>query len=46
MGTAIQPNLSSPPRLATGPILGVIGGFAVFNLLWVVQMMRHFSKPF
>jgi len=45
MGLAIQANFSSPPRLATGPVLAVIGGFVVFNLLWVIQLLRHFSNP-
>ena len=45
MGMAINANFTSPPRLATGPILAVIGGFVIFNLLWVLQLLRHFSNP-
>jgi serine/threonine-protein kinase len=44
MGFAIQANLSSHLRMPTGPILAIIFAFMAFNLLWVVQMMRHFSK--
>ena len=45
MGLAIQANFTSPPRMATGPILSVIAGFVAFNVAWVVWMMRHFSNP-
>ncbi len=45
MGLAIQANFSSPPRMATGPILAIIAGFVVFNVAWVIQIMRHFSNP-
>jgi uncharacterized membrane protein len=45
MGLAIQANFASPPRMATGPIVSVIAGFVVFNVAWVVWMMRHFSNP-
>jgi uncharacterized membrane protein len=45
MGLAIQANFTSPPRMATGPIVSVIAGFVVFNVAWVVQLMRHFSNP-
>jgi uncharacterized membrane protein len=45
MGLAIQANFSSPPRLPTRPILAVIAGFVVFNLLWVIRMLRYFSNP-
>jgi len=45
MGLAIQANFTSPPRMATGPIVSVIAGFVVFNVAWVVWMIRHFSNP-
>jgi uncharacterized membrane protein len=45
MGLAIQANFTSPPRMAAGSILAVLGGFIVFNVLWVAQLMRHFSNP-
>jgi uncharacterized membrane protein len=45
MGLAIQANFSSPPHMATGPIVSVIVGFVAFNVAWVVRMMRHFSNP-
>jgi uncharacterized membrane protein len=45
MGLAIEANFTSPPRMATTPILLVIGGFVVFNVLAVIHLLRHFSTP-
>ena len=45
MGLAIQANFTSPPRMPASSILTVVFGFVVFNLLWVVSMLRHFSNP-
>jgi uncharacterized membrane protein len=45
MGLAIQANFTSPPRMPTGPILSVIIGFVLFNLVWVIGLVRHFSNP-
>jgi hypothetical protein len=45
MGLAIQANFSSPPRLPTGRILTIIVGFLLFNLVWVIGLIRHFSAP-
>jgi uncharacterized membrane protein len=45
MGLAIQANLNPPPRLATGPILAMVFVFLTFNIAFVVQLIRRFSKP-
>jgi uncharacterized membrane protein len=44
MQLAIQANFHAPPRLATGPIAFLIGGFLFFNMIWSIQLIRHFSK--
>ncbi len=44
MGLAIQANLNPPPRLSTGPIVAVIFGFVLFNLVSLVLLFRRFSK--
>ena len=43
MGLAIQANFSAPPRMPAGPILSVIVGFVLFNVAWVIGLLRHFS---
>jgi serine/threonine-protein kinase len=43
MGLAMRANFDSPPRLPTAPIVSVLVGFAVFNVLAIVTMLRRFS---
>ena len=45
MGLAMRANLDAPPLLPTGPIISVIVGFVLFNVLAVIAMYRHFSLP-
>lgn len=43
MGLAMRANFNSPPRLPAAPILAVIVGFVVFNVVAIVTMLRRFS---
>jgi uncharacterized membrane protein len=45
MGLAMRANFGDPPMLATGPIVTVIGGFIIFNVVAVIAMYRRFSVP-
>jgi uncharacterized membrane protein len=45
MGLAIQANFASPPRMAGGSALTLVGAFILFNLLWVLSLFRRFSSP-
>jgi uncharacterized membrane protein len=45
MSLAMQANLDSSPHLATGPILYVLGGFALYNVVAIAAMFRRFSNP-
>jgi uncharacterized membrane protein len=45
MGLAIQANLNPAPRLSRGPIGMLVVGFLAFNIAFVVQLLRRFSKP-
>jgi uncharacterized membrane protein len=44
MGLAMRANFQSPPRMSTVPIVSAIVAFVVFNALWIVAMLRRFSK--
>jgi uncharacterized membrane protein len=44
MGLAMRANFDTPPQLPTGPIVSVIAGFVVFNVVAVMAMFRRFSK--
>jgi len=43
MGLAIQANFTAPPRMPAGPILSIIVAFVLFNVAWVIGLLRHFS---
>ena len=45
MGLAMRANFDTPPLLPTGPIVSVIAGFVLFNVVAVIAMFRRFSKP-
>jgi uncharacterized membrane protein len=45
MGLAIRANFDTPPHLPTGPIVSVIAGFVLFNVVAVLAMLRRFSNP-
>ena len=45
MGLAMRANFDTPPRLPTGPIVSVLVGFVLFNVVAVVAMLRRFSTP-
>jgi uncharacterized membrane protein len=43
MGLAMRANLKDPPALPTGPMVSVLSGFILFNILAIVVMLRRFS---
>ncbi|MGA7796649.1 MAG: DUF1648 domain-containing protein [Candidatus Acidiferrales bacterium] len=43
MGLAMRANFDTPPQLPTGPIVSVIAGFVLFNIVAVIAMLRRFS---
>jgi uncharacterized membrane protein len=43
MGLAMRANLDTPPQLPTVPIVSILSGFVVFNVVAVVAMLRRFS---
>ena len=45
MGLAMRANFDTPPQLQTGPIVSVIAGFVLLNIVAVIAMLRRFSKP-
>jgi hypothetical protein len=45
MSLAIQANFCSPPRMASGSALTIVGAFVLFNLLWVISLFRRFCAP-
>jgi serine/threonine-protein kinase len=45
MGLAMRANFDTPPRLPTDPIVSVLSGFVLFNVVAVVAMLRRFSLP-
>ncbi|HEV2520818.1 MAG TPA: DUF1648 domain-containing protein [Candidatus Acidoferrales bacterium] len=45
MGLAMRANLDTPHRLPTAPIVSVIAGFALYNVVAVAAMYRRFSIP-
>jgi uncharacterized membrane protein len=45
MGLAMRANLNDPPTLPTGPMVSVLSGFILFNIIAVVVMLRRFSLP-
>jgi uncharacterized membrane protein len=45
MGLAMRANFDTPPQLPTGPIVSVLVGFVLFNVVAVVAMLRRFSTP-
>jgi uncharacterized membrane protein len=44
MSLAMRANFNSPPQLATGPIVSVLAGFLLYNVLAIAAMFRRFSK--
>jgi len=44
MELVIQANFRTPPQLSSGPFLFLILAFLLFNLVWVIQLFRRFSK--
>jgi len=45
MSLAMRANFDSPPRLPTGPIVSVLVGFALYNVVAIIAMFRRFSNP-
>lgn len=45
MGMAMRANFDTPPQLPTGPIVSILSGFAAFNVVAVVVLLRRFSAP-
>jgi uncharacterized membrane protein len=45
MGLAMRANLDTPPQLPTGPIVSVIVGFVLYNVVAIIAMYRRFSTP-
>ena len=45
MGLAMRANLTSPPRLPTGPLLSALVAFTAYNIAAIVVMLRRFSTP-
>ena len=43
MGLAMRANFDTPPQMPTGPIVSVIAGFVLYNIVAVVAMLRKFS---
>ena len=43
MGLAMRANFDTPPLLPTGPIVSVIAGFVLFNVVAVIAIYRRFS---
>ncbi|HYL64553.1 MAG TPA: DUF1648 domain-containing protein [Candidatus Methylomirabilis sp.] len=43
MGLAMRANLDTPPQLPTGPIVSVIVGFVLYNVVAILVMYRRFS---
>ena len=44
IGLAIQANLNPPPRMPLGPVMALITGFVLFNVISLIQLFRRFSK--
>lgn len=44
MGLAMRANFQSPPRMPAVPIVSAIAAFLVFNVVWIVGMLRRFSR--
>lgn len=45
MGLAMRANFDARPQLPTIPIVAVLVGFVLFNVVAVVAMFRRFSTP-
>ena len=45
MSLAMRANFDPSPRLATGPIVSVLAGFLLYNVLAIAAMLRRFSNP-
>jgi serine/threonine-protein kinase len=43
MGLAMRANFDAPPRMPTGPIVSVIAGFVLYNIVAIVTVLRKFS---
>ena len=43
LGLAMRANFDMPPHLPTGPMVTVLSGFVVFNVVAVIAMLRRFS---
>lgn len=41
----IESNSISIPHLSSLGFLAILGGFAVFIIIWVLRLFRHFGKP-
>jgi uncharacterized membrane protein len=44
MSLAMRANFNSPPQLAYGPIVSVLVGFALYNVVAISAMFRRFSN--
>lgn len=44
MALAMRANFQSPPRMPTVPIVSAIVAFLAFNVVWIVGMLRRFSR--
>ncbi len=44
MEMAIRANMTAEPALPLGQALTLVGAFLAFNVIWMVQMFRHFSR--
>jgi len=45
MSLAMRANFDSSPKLPTGPIVSVLVGFALYNVVAIAAMFRRFSNP-
>jgi len=45
MGMAMQANFHTPQQLSTVPIVSVLGGFVLFNVIALIAVFRRFSSP-
>jgi hypothetical protein len=44
MEMAIRANMRAEPALPLGQALTLVGAFLAFNVIWMAQIFRHFSR--
>jgi uncharacterized membrane protein len=44
MALAMRANFQNPPRMPTAPIVSALVAFLIFTAVWVVSMVRRFSR--